>query len=219
MEEVTGKKKKQRKITDEEWEECVRLRKETNLTTKEIAEKFNFSVATLNQKFSQLNIKKGENKKFVAEAAQQALKETAERAVLDSAAALIARAKIMEEQGLQAMQGLQSKAIQNFIEHTKSGRHPSAMFEDQRAIGVMMKNLQMSKEYATEILSKYEDMGEDDLPYLEIREMTDDDVEELREEQRMLDEEMGDGGEQSYANVEQAMEEAQESVVEISPNE
>jgi len=67
-------------------------------------------------------------------------------------------------------------------------------------------------------MERYESLDEDNLPVLEVRRLTDEDVERMREEQRELDEAIGDGGELSYPHIEEE-EDLDNDIVEISDDE
>lgn len=188
------KGKKQRRMTEDEWKKAVQLRTETTMSIRDIAKEMGMSYNTLSARFKRYKIQKGSAVARDIEERERAVIDTAKR----DSVQLIEKARKMEKQNLDAIQALQTAVIGLVVENQRAGRDPSAMLDGQKALGQTIKNLQLARMTAIEVLEKYDEQGDEDLPILEIRTMTAEDVEAERLRQELEDMEIGDGGQISY---------------------
>lgn len=201
-------KSRRPRLTDDQWKEAVRLRTETTMPTHEIAAKLGCDTQNLANRFTRHGIYMGSAMKEAIEARQQAVVEASRNGYIE----LIEKARKMEKQNLDAMQALQTAVIGLVVDNQKKGRDPAAMLDGQKSLGQTIKNLQMARVTAVEILQEYRDHHDEEIPVLEIRTMTQEDVEAERTRQELEDLEIGDGGGTFY---EDQKEDDDDAIVEI----
>lgn len=180
--------KLKKRLSVEEYERAKILWQRKGSTLAEIAEELDVSVHGLHRRFKRDGITKNEHAHLEQQAVQRRIQQTAG----DSAQEMITRSEMVKELALKGVEQGVKLSIKIATDLIREKKPIENMERDQKAINAYMSNMKTAMALCTDIVNQYEELDESNLPVLEIRQMTDDDVARIQAEMEETDELMGE---------------------------
>ncbi len=166
------------RLTEKEWVKAEALYETGEMTQEEIAKKFNVHVATVRRRFSKNGIKAGSKAAAIKEKVNDQLgKERAAEIGL-----LLGRIRETKEEHYKMASGLAKLTWAEVLKAKQDGSPVSVAMNNLKALDTAMSVLKKAREERYAVLGLNGDEGDDDdlLPQLVVQELTEEQVEELR---------------------------------------
>lgn len=179
-----------KRMTEADWEEASVLYEQGTITLDDLAKRFSVSKGALSKGFKKRGVERGSKSKIIRKEIEEAVaKEAAERA--ERAAELLrTRSEETKEFHYKADDTLSKLTLSVLIKAQKEGRALATCKGDLLALRIAAQTLTKIREdrYTLLGLDQNADAG-DELRDLEVRELSQDDIDQLNERQRQLAEE------------------------------
>lgn len=182
--------KRKRRLTPREWSGATAMYESGEYNLEEIAEKYGIHVVTVQRYMSKHKIEKGSKSNSIRQKVEERLAEDAEEEV----SLIVKRTQETKEEHYRLSQAIDKRIARELIVSGQEDRPISASINNLKALKIMAETLKITRESRYTILGVSAESGgdDDDLPSLEVREMLDSEIAEIRESQRAGAKEMGD---------------------------
>lgn len=166
------------KMTPRDWARCRELWARGEVTYKDLVAKYGRSYKSFERHFKKHKIVKGSKAKALAEKVTAAM----EREQINDAQMIAERIRETKEEHYRMASGLARLSWNEILQAKKDGKPVSIATPNLKALNTAIANLKMCREerYAVLGLDKTDAMDPDTIPELVIRELTAEQVEQLR---------------------------------------
>ena len=179
----TGKKR----MTAKEWIKAEAMYESGDYSLEQLAKHFGVHKVTVQRHLSSKGIEKGAR----AKAIKEAVEERIEKAVEEEVDITTQRIQEVKERHYMLNSTIDKKITREIIEAEKDGRPISTAHGVFKTLKLAAETLRLTKANQYEVLGVTDELGEDELPTLEVREMLDEEIAEIRDRQDKQAEDMG----------------------------
>ena len=194
MSEVTAEAaaktvKPRKRLTPRQWAEAEALWGAGEITLPQLCAKYGLQKSAFTRHFNKIGLKKGDKAKDIRAAAEDAVNKAAK----EEAALLAQRIRETKEEHYKMAAGLAKLTWAEIVQAKANATPFGAIINNVKALELAMNALKKAREerYACLGLDKDDYVDEEALPDLVIQELTPEQIEQLRERDRLLAEEMG----------------------------
>lgn len=169
------------RLTGPDWEQAKQMWASGSFSLSDIATRFNTSITSLHRRFKREGIEKGQN----ADRFQKAMMQAMENQAIQKAEELAQLAAQFKELHLKGVESLTKRTLLLIQRAAQEGRALATIEDDLKALEKASRILSTNYATAEKILHLNRDPEvEKELPELTIVRLTDEDVAELRRQQR-----------------------------------
>ena len=171
-------RQKHTRLTNKQWAEATALWELGDVTLQDLSEKFGPAPETFSRKFKKLGVKRGSKAKEHAKEIKKAVQE----ASVDETAVRATRAKKTKDDHYKWSEVISKAAMGEYLKAMQEGRAVSTTLPNLKALDKIMDILKKARDERWIVLGlDKDDVGIEDLPDLIIRELTADQIAELRD--------------------------------------
>ncbi|EJL8716159.1 hypothetical protein N7I40_004108 [Vibrio parahaemolyticus] len=176
-----------KRMSAKDWIKAEAMYESGDYSLEQIAEQFGVHKITVQRHMKSKGIEKGAAAKRIKEKVEKRLEEAAE-AEIDVTTQRIQEVK---ERHYTLNTTIDKKITREIIEAEKDGRPISTAHANIKTLKLAAETLRITRGNEYDILGVTDEPGDDDLPTLEVREMLEDEIAEIRDGQAKQAEDMG----------------------------
>ncbi len=177
-----------RRLTPKEWAKAESLYESGEYTLDQIAEEFGVHAITVHRHMKAHGVEKGAKAADVKGAVSDKIREEAEK----DASIIAQRIQETKEEHYRLNQAIDKRIVREVVTAESEGRSVAASMNVIKTLKLMAETLKITRENRYTVLGiTNDDVTDDELPALEVREMLDEEVEEIRDKQARQAVEMG----------------------------
>lgn len=177
-----------RRLTPKEWAKAETMYESGEFTLDQIADEFGVHTITVQRHMKSKGIEKGSR----ADAVKRRLNEKMDKEIDEDAEVLKQRIKETKEEHYRLNKAIDGRLTREIVLTDQEGRQIASTINNVRALKLIAETLKITRENRYVILGvDAEGSAEDELPTLEVREMWEEEIEAIRNQQRAQAEEMG----------------------------
>ncbi|MGI1988700.1 hypothetical protein [Shewanella glacialipiscicola] len=182
---------RKRRLTPREWSGAVAMYESGEFTLEQISEKYSVHVVTVQRYMSKNGIEKGSKSNSIKRKVEERLAEDAEEEV----SLIVKRTQETKEEHYRICQAIDKRIARELITSGQDDKPISASINNLKALKIMAETLKITREARYTILGVTAESSDvDDLPSLEVREMLDSEIKEIRDSQKAGAQIMGEDG-------------------------
>ncbi|GAL22958.1 hypothetical protein JCM19235_1259 [Vibrio maritimus] len=176
-----------KRMTPKDWIRAEAMYESGDFSLEQIAKEFGVHKITIQRHMKSKGIEKGAAAKKIKEAVEKRMEEAAAEEV-DITAQRISEVK---ERHFTLASTIDKKITREIIEAEKEGRPIATAHNNIKTYKLMAETLKLTRDAEYQVLGITDEVNDDELPTLEVREMLDDEIAEIRDGQKEQAKEMG----------------------------
>lgn len=182
------KSKKKRRLTPSQWASAQAMYSSGEYTLEEIANKYDVHAVTVQRRMKKHNIERG----AAADAIKQKIEEKIEEAAETEVNITLKEISETKSEHLRILKAIDKRVIREMVTCETEGRAIATSMGNLKALKTMTDILEKTRLGRYKILGIDElEADSDELPILEVREMLDIEIDEIRNRQQQDAQEMG----------------------------
>lgn len=177
-----------RRLTPKEWAKAEAMYESGEFTLDQIAEEFNVHTITVQRRMKSRGIEKGSR----ADAVKRRMNEKMNKEIDEDAEILKQRIKETKEEHYRLNKAIDGRITREIVMADQDGRHLATSINNVKTLKLIAETLKITRESRYTILGiDVENGANDELPTLEVREMWEEEIEAIRNQQDAQAKEMG----------------------------
>ncbi|BCM78117.1 TPA: hypothetical protein ACGR4R_003111 [Aeromonas veronii] len=177
-----------RRLTPGEWAKAESLYESGEFNLEQIAEEFGVHPITVQRHMKANGIEKGSKAAEIKEKVTEKMKDAAE----EDASIIAQRIRETKEEHYRLNQAIDKRIVREMVGVESEGRSIATSLGVFKALKTAAETLKLTRENRYTVLGIIDnDTLDDELPTLEVRDMLEEEIESIREQQRLQAEEMG----------------------------
>jgi hypothetical protein len=195
--------KESHRLTEAQWVEVVDLWERGEVRLDDLSARFGISAPALSKGLKRRGAVKGKRAGETAKAVSEALKDAAVEEALSGAELRAKRIAETRDQSYTWVEGIQKMTMQVLVEAKRDHKPFSVVAGDLKALRTAMNTIAMGRQERWAILDMENEVDDQTLPELVIRDLTENEIEALRQQD---DEDALLAGDLSVEDIAAAME-------------